>query len=67
MFDLAVLVLVGKPGDGRKVAAGGDFLAGKIEFLAAHPVNGHDALSVSVGSTMVCAPMKPIFVSVSAV
>ena len=37
--DLAVLVFVGKPGDAREVAVFGDFLAGEIKFLAAHPVN----------------------------
>ena len=39
VFDFAVLVLVGQAGDGRKVAVFGDFLAGEIKFLAAHPVN----------------------------
>ena len=63
VFDLAVLVLVGKPGDGRQVAAFGDFLAGEIKFLAAHPVNRRRRLEVSVGNTIVCAPTKPILVS----
>ena len=39
VFDPAVLVLVGKPSDGREVAAFGDFLAGEIKFLAANPIN----------------------------
>ena len=39
VFDLAVFVLVGKPGNGREIAAFGDFLAGEIKFLAANPIN----------------------------
>ena len=39
VFDFPVAVFVRQTGDGGKVAAFGDFLAGEIEFLAPNPVN----------------------------